>query len=67
MVGATYQTIPMDVLTELLGGIPGKKSKFLCIRSLVLEVKGLKQGYICKKTQKTFISVLSYLIYFKQV
>ena len=66
MVGATYQTIPMDVLTELLGGIPGKKSKFLCIQSLVLEVKGLKQDYICKKKDPS-ISVLSYLIHFKQV
>ena len=37
-----------------------KKSKFLCIQSLVLEVKGLKQKvYIFKN--RSFISVLSYL------
>ena len=34
-----------------------RKSKVLCIHSLVLEVIGLKQGYTF------FISVLSYLIY----
>ena len=26
-----------------------QESKFLCIQSLVLGVKGLKQGYICTK------------------
>ena len=40
-----------------------QKSKFLCIQSLVLEVKGLKQGYIFKN--RSFISVLSYLSYFQ--
>ena len=39
------------------------KSKFLCIQSLVLEVKGLKQGYIFKL--EPFISVLSNLIHFQ--
>ena len=24
VVGATYQTIPLELLTELLGGIPGE-------------------------------------------
>ena len=40
-----------------------QKSKFLCIQSLVLEVKGLKQGYILKIDP--FISDLSYLIHFQ--
>ena len=39
------------------------KSKFLCIQSLVLEEKGLKQGYIFKLDP--FISVMSYLTHFK--
>ena len=39
------------------------KSKCLCIQSLVLEVKGLKQGYIFKLDP--FISVLSYSIPFQ--
>ena len=40
-----------------------RKSKFLRIHSLVLEVKGLKQGYIFKVDP--FISVLSYLVHFQ--
>ena len=36
-----------------------QKSKYLCIQSLVLEVKGLKQGYISSKIDP-FISVLYY-------
>ena len=40
-----------------------QKSKSLCIQSLVLEVKGLKQGYIYKN--RLFLSVLSYLLHFQ--
>ena len=40
-----------------------RRSKFLCIQSLILEVKGLKQGCIFKKDP--FIQVLSYLIHFQ--
>ena len=39
-----------------------RKSKFLYIPSLVLELKGVKQGYLFKKDP--FISVLSYLTHF---
>ena len=40
-----------------------KSSKFLCIQSLVIEVKGLKQ--IISSNTDPFISVLSYLIHFQ--